>query len=301
MNRQGMIVTRLLLCAAMALGMAAWGGGRPEEKNPVKAVFISIGVEKDRMWINGAAQESPLRLEFAVNFSVREPLGFFTQRNDGIQYLEATDSTGRKLAPAEFEMGGMYPQSDRGVVWATITGTAGELPSPDASWVRLKGVLRVPVSRSMKSPIYELPLEEGVEIHMPLPGNNDREEDGAGDIVLSESAPMGRLFLGECRLSEKKGKKVREVELGLAVESSFDLDSFEIVNEKGEILETESRGAGSRTGPSSSEWTKRLQFEDPGNLQKLRFRMIYKVPLEPVPVPVDVKLGMRGEIGDKKK
>ena len=36
-------------------------------------------------------------------------------------------------------------------------------------------------------------------------------------------------------------------------------------------------------------------------MQKLRFRMIYKVPVEPVSVPVDVKLGMRGEIREKKK
>ena len=54
MNRQSIIVARFLLCAAAALGAAAWGGGKPEEKNPVKAVFVSVGMEKNSMWINGA-------------------------------------------------------------------------------------------------------------------------------------------------------------------------------------------------------------------------------------------------------
>ena len=54
MNRQSIIVARFLLCAAAALGAAAWGGGKPEEKNPVKVVFVSVGMEKNSMWINGA-------------------------------------------------------------------------------------------------------------------------------------------------------------------------------------------------------------------------------------------------------
>ena len=301
MNRQSIIVARFLLCAAAALGAAAWGGGKPEEKNPVKVVFVSVGMEKNSMWINGAPQESPLQLKFGVNFSVKSPLGFGSRYNDGIQYLEATDSTGRKLAPAEFRMGSMDPRSECGIVQATVNGVAGELPSPDASWVRLKGVFRVPVSRSVESPVYEFPLAEEAEEHVPLPGANDREEAGGGDIVLSESVPTGRLFLKECSTFERNGKKMRKMILGLGVESSFDLDRFEILNEKDEVLETESRGGGSRMNSSYREWTRRLQFEEPENMQKLRFRMIYKVPVEPVSVPVDVKLGMRGEIREKKK
>ena len=244
MNRQSIIVARFLLCAAAALGAAAWGGGKPEEKNPVKVVFVSVGMEKNSMWINGAPQESPLQLKFGVNFSVKSPLGFGSRYDDGIQYLEATNSTGRKLAPAEFRMGSMYPRSEGGIVQATVNGVAGELPSPDASWVRLKGVFRVPVSRSVESPVYELPLAEEAEEHVPLPGANDREEAGGGDIVLSESVPTGRLFLKECSTFERNGKKMRKMILGLGVESSFDLDRFEILNEKDEVLETESRGGG---------------------------------------------------------
>lgn len=159
------------------------------------------------MWINGAPQESPLQLKFGVNFSVKSPLGFGSRYDDGIQYLEATDSTGRKLAPAEFRMGSMYPRSEGGIVQATVNGVAGELPSPDASWVRLKGVFRVPVSRSVESPVYEFPLAEEAEEHVPLPGANDREEAGGGDIVLSESVPTGRLFLKECSTFERNGKR----------------------------------------------------------------------------------------------
>ena len=301
MESWSMMCTRALLCAAMVSGVAAWGGGKPEGKNPVEAVFTSVGVERDKVWINGQPQESGLKLKFTVNFSVREPLGFLSQYNDRLQYLEATDSTGRKLAPVEFEMSSMYPRSEKGVVKTSVNGVAGEFPSPSASWVRLKGVFRVPVSRSMKSTVHELPLQQGVEMHSPLPGNDDREQEAGGDIVIPESVPTGRFFIEECRSFERNGKKMVEVKLGLAVESSFDLDQFEILNEKDEVLEADERGGSSSMSSNSRSWTKRFQFEAPENLQKLRFRMIYNVPLEPVAVPVDVRLGMRGEIRDKKK
>ena len=76
MESWSMMCTRALLCAAMVSGVAAWGGGKPEGKNPVEAVFTSVGVERDKVWINGQPQESGLKLKFTVNFSVREPLGF---------------------------------------------------------------------------------------------------------------------------------------------------------------------------------------------------------------------------------
>lgn len=301
MNSLCMIYIRALLCAAMVSGMAAWGGGKPEEKNPVKVVFTSVGMERDRMWMNGQLQESGLKLKFAANFSVKKPLGFLSRYSDSLQYLEATDSTGRKLAPVEFDMGSMYPQSEQDVVKASVNGVAGEFPSPAASWVRLKGVFRVPVSLSMKSPVYELPLQKGVEMHAPLPGNDDREEEAGGDIVIPESVPTGRFFVEACRSFERNGKKMAEVELGLAVETSFDLDHFEILNEKDEVLEADERGGSSSMNSTSRSWTKRLQFETPDNLQRIRFRIIYNVPQEPVAVPVDVRLGMRGEIKAKKK
>ena len=77
MNRQSIIVARFLLCAAAALGAAAWGGGKPEEKNPVKVVFVSVGMEKNSMWINGAPQESPLQPEVRSKFQRQVPLGLW--------------------------------------------------------------------------------------------------------------------------------------------------------------------------------------------------------------------------------
>lgn len=112
------------------------------------------------MLANGATRESPLQLKFGVSFQARAPLNFVNPYNSGIQYLDATDSTGRKLAPAEFRMGGMSLRNESGMAQAAVTGIAGELPSPQASWVRLKGTLRIPVCRSMKSHVYELPLEK---------------------------------------------------------------------------------------------------------------------------------------------
>lgn len=301
MNDQGMNCIRALLVAAMSLGMAAWGSGKPEEKNPVKAVFTSIGMEKDKVWANGQLQESAPQLKVVIKFLVKEPLGFLRQYNGGIQYLEATDSSGKKLAPVEFEMDSLYQQSEKGTVQASVRGVAAELPSPDASWIRLKGVFRVPLSHSMQSPVYELPLAKGAEMHAPLPGSGDREEAGSEDIVMSEDVPSGRLFLEECRSFEMGGKKMIEVELGLAVESFFDLDCFEILNEKDEALKVDERGGSSSMSSTSREWTKRLQFEAPESLQKLRFRMVYKVPQDPVAVPVDARVGMCGEITEKKK
>ncbi len=301
MNRQGIIYIRFLLYAAMVSGIAAWGNVNPEEKNPVRIIVDSVGMAKDRTWINGQLQESPLQLKVTGKFTVKEPLVFSSQYNDSIQYLEATDSSGRKLAPVEFRIGSMYARSEDGMVRAFVHGVAGELPSPAASWIRLKGVFRVPLSRSMKSLVYELPLEKGAEMNTPLPGNEGREDMGDEDIALPEHGPTGRFFLEECKSFEKEGKKMIEVSLGLAVEGIFDLESFEILNEKDEPLKTDSRGEGSSIGSSSRKWRKHLQFEAPDHLQKLRFRMVYKVPLEPVAVPVDVKVGMRGEIRDKKK
>lgn len=301
MNRQGIIYIRFLLCTAMVSGIGAWGSANPEEKNPVKVVVDSVGMAKERTWFNGKVQESPLQLRVTVNFTVKEPLGFPSQYNGSIQYLEASDSSGRKLAPVKFTLGSMNPRSEHGMVQTSANGIAGELPSPSASWIRLKGMFRVPLSRSMKSPVYELPLKKGAEMNTPLPGNDGREDMGDEDIVISEHVPTGRFFLEECKSFEKEGKKMIEVALGLAVESVFDLENFEILNEKDDSLKTDSRGGGSSWSSSSRKWTKHLQFEAPDHLQKLRFRMVYKVPLEPVAVPVDVKVGMRGEIRDKKK
>ena len=301
MDRRIIIVARFFLCVSIAWGTEAWSGGKPEEKYPVEIVFTSIGVEKNNMLANGATRESPLQLKFGVSFQARAPLNFVNPYNSGIQYLDATDSTGRKLAPAEFRMGGMSLRNESGMAQAAVTGIAGELPSPQASWVRLKGTLRIPVCRSMKSHVYELPLEKEAEEHVLLPGTVEQGEAESGDIVLSEGIPTGRIFLRECSTFEKNGKKMRKMVLGLGVEIPFDLDHFEILNEKGDVLKTESRGGGSRMNSTYREWTKRLQFEEPEDLRKLRLRLDYKVPAEPVSIPVDVKLGMRGEIRDRKR
>lgn len=112
---------------------------------------------KNNMLANGATRESPLQLKFGVSFQARAPLNFVNPYNSGIQYLDATDSTGRKLAPAEFRMGGMSLRNESGMAQAAVTGIAGELPSPQASWVRLKGTLRIPVCRSMKATFTNCP------------------------------------------------------------------------------------------------------------------------------------------------
>jgi len=298
MNTQSMIVGRLLLCAAFALGTAGRASGKPEEKNPIKIVFPFVSMEKDSRWSLGKLMESPPRLKFGVTFSIREPLCFQDINSNAIQYLEATDSTGRKLAPAEFKMDFTLPQNKDGVEQTTAVGIVGELPSPEASWVRLKGTLRIPVYHFIKSPVYELALEEGAEEHVWLTGAAAREKTGGEDIALPENMLIGRLFLEQYSVRKEGG---RQIVLGFGTDGLFNFTRFELLNEKDEVLETKSFDVKSRRGASKSEWTKRMQFEEPENLKKLRVRIVYRDVEELIPVPVDVKLGMRGEIREGKR
>lgn len=299
MNTQSMIVGRLLLCAVFTLGLAGRASGKPEEKNPVKIIFSSVSMEKDCIWRGGKLMLSPPRLKFGLTFSIREPLCFKVFNSNAIQHLEATDSTGRKLAPAEFKMDFTIPQSKDGVERTTAVGVVSELPSPEAFWVRLRGTLRIPVYHLMKSPVYELALEKGAEEHVWLPGAAEQEKAGGEDIALPESMLTGRLFLEECTM----GKKGRQIVLGFGTYKPFNLTRFEILNEKDEVLKSKSSHVAIRIGSPYSEWTNRLQFEEPENLKKLRIRIVYKdlSSEELVPVPVDVRLGMGGEIREGKR
>lgn len=46
----------------------------------------------------------------------------------------------------------------------------------------------------------------------------------------------------------------------------------------------------------SRAWTKDIRFESAEQMEKLRVRMVYKVSRGEVAVPVDVRLGMFGEV-----
>ncbi len=178
-----------------------------------------------------------------------------------------------------------------------MRGTAGEIPLPGVSWIRLQGVWRISLARTLKSRVYELPLSKGTKIDVPLPGNSEEGEEGA-DVVSVQGPSAGKLVLEDYSTYENQDGKMVTVMIGLKADSAFRLDSFEILNEKDESLKASPLGTNysSDGDDSSAYWAKRFVFKEPEKLEKLRFRILYQIPHETVAVPVDVKLGMRGKI-----
>lgn len=296
MNRKSAVNMLLVLGAAVAMGTEAWGEEAAEK--PVKARFISVKVGSEESWMNGQLEEGPLQLVFEIRLDIKPHLSF--QRNfDSIQYLEMTDSSGRKLAPVEFNLGYLYQQGDDGEAYACVFGKVGELPLPDVAWLRLKGMLKVPVARLVMGPVYELVPKRGTEMHVPLPRETDDKTAAPEDIVVAGDPSTGRLFLDEYEVVEKKGKKTVTAEIGLKTDSPFELEGFQVLDAKDAVLKTDLRGSSSGRSGDSRKWTRSLRFEAPKDFSKMRIRMVYRVPVESVAVPVDAKIGMRGEIPEE--
>lgn len=121
--------------------------------------------------------------------------------------MEAVDSTGRELSPVRFDLGRMDQSRDRGISYMEIEGFAPSLPSPGAEWVRLKGLLRVPVALIMDSPVYVLPLRKGASVLIPLPGNEKGNTGKLEDVVASDDRPMGMLYFKDLRGRGRMGKR----------------------------------------------------------------------------------------------
>lgn len=288
-------------CICLVLGLAVLGAAAqeaPRKESPVKFRLVSAGVMSDEVWGDGGLEESALKLSFKARLTIKEPW-CFQQRAGAFQYLEMTDSTGRLLPPVEFNLRRILQYDGNDEPYAIITGTAVELPPPDAVWVRLKGVLRFPVARLVTGPVYELAPEKGIEKHVLLPESHEEETVASADIVVAGSPPSGRLFLDKCEQVEENGKKKMAVNIGLETDTPFELEAFQIVDARGEILKTLSRGSSSSVSDQSRKWIKYLRVETPENLSKIRVRMVYRVPVESVAVPIDMKVGMRGEIREE--
>lgn len=214
------------------------------------------------------------------------------------QYLNLTDSSGARLAPVEFNLAWLHQSIRKGGVSASITGTAGEFPVSGVSWLRLHGTLKVPLARQRWSPVYELPLQEGAKIYFPLPGGDRDGPDG--DIIVAPESPAASLSLQEYDRIEKEGKKMLRVKIILETESPFELETLEIVNDQDEVLKAEYHEGSSSIEGQERMWEKKMLVEDTGGARKLRLRLLYQVPAPLSAVPVDLIVGMRGEI-DKGK
>ena len=153
-------------------GAAFSNEGGKDIPGEVGLSFTQAGLE--RSWWFGE-EESPLEWRCCAVLFIPDRWGFWNLSNTEWQFMEAVDSTGRELSPVRFDLGRMAQSRDSGFSYVEIVGIAPSFPSPGAEWVRLKGLLRVPVARIMDSPVYALPLRKGASVLIPLPGGEKKE------------------------------------------------------------------------------------------------------------------------------
>ena len=299
MRKHGMINNWLVLAAVAVSWVAVQTGSGAAVENGVGVGMDNVGWGSDRTCRNGVWEESALKLKFSIVLSVSELRCFGQYADTGLQYLDVTDSSGRKLAPAEIRLSAPIQNAVDGMVYLRISGTAGEAPGPDASWLRLKGTLRVPLARLVKGDVYELPAEKGTEVYIDVPGSNGGEGEASEDVVTARTASSSRIVLKEYKKIEYEGKKMVKAEIGLEADAPIELSAFQILNDKNEVRETMTGGMSYSPVESSCRADATYFFKDPGDGKKLRIRPVYRAFRKLVKIPVDIKFGMRGEIRDE--
>lgn len=288
---------RLVFCAAASLAGAAWGEDLAGTEPSVDIDFQSIGIGRAEERVNGCVRDAPFGLSFWAQLSVRPPLWLVNPSLSDHQFLQMTDSSGRKLSRVCFDLGlnASHREGDA-FVTASLYGKTGKMPRPDVFWVRLKGTFQVPVARLRESPVYELPLKAGVKVPVLL--QDDREEELAGDVAVLRDAPRGEIFLREYDVFEEQGRKMARVEISLTVDRPMKMDSLQILDDRGTVMSSECLGERwTQAMPGfSRSLLKRVQVEYKEGLEKVGVRFHYISRQDVVPVPVNVKLGMAGEI-----
>ena len=267
-------------------------------KSPaVKAELDGFEIKGNTRWMaNKVRQESPLNLVFKVRLETKGTAGFGGRSTLDEQSLEVTDSTGRALSPAVFDLGWLSPKTNNGVSRAVVVGKGPELASPGAEWVRVKGTLRVPMAGMKESPVYELPLVKGAEQHIPVPGMEETGEN-VGDVATAGDAPTCKLWLEKV---DRKEDGEAGVEVALQVEGvPFDFDEFDLIDDKGKSLDAYSSGGSSSRGDSRCEWSRRFTVRKAAEMKKLRVKLKYKTEAEMAPVPVDMTVGLGGPVKEK--
>lgn len=291
--------------AGYVLGMAVWetmvaGTACAEPEVPVEMRWESLHMECEGSRSDGPPRESLPKLVFHLVLKVKEPWCFVGISGVKNQCLNVTDSSGRRLHPATFDLSWLLPYVENGVVSVRVKGTVEELPGPDVSWLRLKGTLRVPVARSRKSPVYELPPEQGANIRIPLPGSGEEDNSGDGDIAGAPDVPMGKLSVTQYEIIPSRGRQVVRMMLSLETPACFDFDNFELVDDRGKILGVSGGGIIPILDDVPRKWSKYVELEKTEELRKLRIRLRYRIPQGTVALPVDLRVGMGGEIRERK-
>ncbi|MCC8149071.1 hypothetical protein [Akkermansia sp.] len=239
---------------------------------------------------------NPARMLFDVELSVNKPAVFGGAADMRKQTLEVEDSTGRVLSPVAFDLTWLPSFSLReGVTSLLLQGKGAESASPGATWLRIHGTLRIPVATIRESPVYELPLEKGAELQIPVPGAPPSGGDGI-DVSEAGDIPFCRLIIKDLR--GDKGMRI-----SLEVEGTpFELDCFELVDEQGIPLKNVcSSGSGSLFNPEGTErsWDQMFTIGNAADWKKVRVRLRYKTNVETAIVPVDCKIGLGGPLPRK--
>lgn len=232
---------------------------------------------------------------FHVQLSVKSPAVFGGIADVKKQSLEVTDSAGRVLPPAVFNLTWLKPESrEEGMSYLVLLGKGKTSSSPGGEWLRMRGTLRVPVSTLQESPVYELPLVKGAQLQIPVPGAAPDGGDGM-DVSVAGNAPTCRLKIVKLKDGAGNGK---EMHVSLNVSGTpFDLDCFELVDEKGDPLKNaSSSGAGSSFDSMGQEgfWHQKFTIGDTADLKLVRVRLRYRINAETVGVPVDCRIGLGG-------
>ena len=270
--------------------------GSSQEEPAVKVKLDGFDIRGSIIWENDVRKKSPPGLVFDVRLETTAPSSFGDQANFGEQSLEVTDSTGRVLKPAAFNLDRMDHKKGNGVNYVVVEGKGPELASRGAEWVRVKGTLRVPMARVKESPVYELPLEQGVERHVPVPGLEETGAD-AGDVATAGDAPTCKLWLEEV---DRKAGDILNVKVSLRVDGvPFDLEDFELVDDKGAPLYVYFNGC-SCLSNSSEEWSRLFTVGKAVDMKQLRVKLKYKTRVDTVSVPIDMKVGLGGPVPEKK-
>lgn len=273
--------------------------GTPEGGMEGKAgiVFNEAGLQQDRR-IDG--REGVLQWKCSAVLFVREPWGFEDHCVVENQSLERWDADGKELSPVEFQTAWLNETNRKGVNFTVIEGIAAKLPPAGCAWVRLKGRLRVPVVRTMESPVYELPLRQGGASFILLPGSEEGNGRNVDDVVEPGELPVGNLYVKKCEWKKEAGKKQLALTIGLDANNLFRPEKFQLLDEKGKVLDYDS--------PDNSEidehltgWTADFTFSPPEKMKmdKCRIRVTYKTPPEYISVPVDARFGIGGEIREE--
>lgn len=289
------------LCASLSV-CAETEAARPDI--PVRVWMGSMSVRPIDPPEDGKAHQSkkePRELAFVLNAGIPSSCCFGDHPANEEQELTLTDSAGHPLSPVQFDMSWLSfrDTGEEGMLYTYVTGIASELPPEGTSWVRLQGTLRLPVARCMESPIYELPLKERAEMEVPLPVD-DEGTVVAEDVVVGVEDTVGILSLTNLESVERYGKKALRVGLALQGTVPWELIRFELVDKDGNALTVYYVGGSSRSSSESWEKEERYEVEPWEGMNQLRVKLIYKAGLKNVPVPVDMKIGLRGELpGDK--